>query len=81
MPRSGGPPVHPDVGKPRPCCGLPRTVLPARVVHSFALPPAPWVPPWGAAVWPPGAHPGTLLGQSPPGLGVRQEEMKPKLSC
>lgn len=43
MPRNGGPPMHPDVGEPRPC-GLPGAALPARVVPPFALPPAPWVP-------------------------------------
>lgn len=80
MLRNGCPCMHPDVGEPRPC-GLPRAVLPARVVHSSALPAAPRVPPRSAAMWPPGAHPCTLLGSSPPGLGVGQEEMKPKLSC
>lgn len=31
--------------------------------------------------WAQGAHPCTLLGWSPPGLGVGQEETQPKLSC
>lgn len=72
-----GSPLHPDVRSQGHRCGLPRAVLPARVVHPSAL------PPHGVCsnVASPGAHPCTLLGQSPPGLGVGQEEMKPKLSC
>lgn len=76
MPRNGGLPCTPmsgakatAVGCPGQCC---QPVLCAPLLSH----------PMGCSnVASPGAYPCTLLGQSPPGLGVRQEEMKPKLSC
>ena len=69
------------VGCPGQCC------LPVWVAHACAhvcSPTGSAGAPMGCSngvQWPRGAHPCTLLGWSPPGLGVRQEEMKLKLSC
>lgn len=84
----GCPPRHPNVREPRPR-GLPRAVLPAgacctRLCTRVCSPTGSVEAPRGVQQWgtvASGAHPCTLLGWSPPGLGVGQEETKPKLSC
>lgn len=81
-PGIGVPPMRPGVGKPRPE-GLPGARLPAYVccthvcAHMYSPTSSVGDPMWcsNGVHWPRDAHPCTLLGWSPPGLGVDRKRL------